>query len=142
MRGRGFLLGGTAGRTTLLGEGLQHDDGHSLVLASTVPNLAVYDPAFAYETATIIADGIRRMYGPEPEDIFYYLTLYNENYVMPAKPTVDGVSIDEGILRGLYRYPAAHLRPRSKPSRCWPSVMTSPPSCGRRPVTRRCGKTR
>ncbi len=114
MRGRGFLLGGTAGRTTLLGEGLQHDDGHSLVLASTVPNLAVYDPAFAYETATIIADGIRRMYGPEPEDIFYYLTLYNENYVMPAKPTVDGVSIDEGILRGLYRYSAAPSGPKRR----------------------------
>ncbi|HET9690386.1 MAG TPA: pyruvate dehydrogenase (acetyl-transferring), homodimeric type, partial [Acidimicrobiales bacterium] len=70
MRGRGFLLGGTAGRTTLLGEGLQHDDGHSHVLASTVPNLRAYDPAFAYETAAIVADGITRMYGPEPEDVF------------------------------------------------------------------------
>ena len=85
MRGRGFLLGATAGRTTLLGEGLQHDDGHSLVLASTVPNVQAYDPAFAYETAAIVTDGIRRMYGPEPEDIFYYLTLYNENYLMPAQ---------------------------------------------------------
>jgi pyruvate dehydrogenase E1 component len=100
MRGRGFLLGATAGRTTLLGEGLQHDDGHSLVLASTVPNCQVYDPAFAYETATIVSDGIRRMYGPEPEDIFYYIALYNENYRMPAKAE----GIDEGILRGLYRY--------------------------------------
>jgi pyruvate dehydrogenase E1 component len=99
-RGRGFLLGATAGRTTLLGEGLQHDDGHSLVLASTVPNVQAYDPAFAYETAAIVKDGIRRMYGPEPEDIFYYLTLYNENYQMPAMP--DGV--DEGILRGIYRF--------------------------------------
>ncbi len=103
MRGRGFLLGATAGRTTLLGEGLQHDDGHSLVLASTFPNLCAYDPAFAYEVAAIVADGIRRMYGPEPEDIFYYLTLYNENYQMPPKP--DGV--DEGILRGLYRFAPA-----------------------------------
>jgi pyruvate dehydrogenase E1 component len=100
MRGRGFLLGATAGRTTLLGEGLQHDDGHSLVLASTVPNVAAYDPAFAYETAVIIQDGIRRMYGPEPEDIFYYLTLYNENFIMPAMP--DGA--EEGIVRGAYRF--------------------------------------
>ncbi|MGH9115410.1 MAG: transketolase-like TK C-terminal-containing protein, partial [Acidimicrobiales bacterium] len=103
MRGRGFLLGATAGRTTLLGEGLQHDDGHSLVLASTVPNLQAYDPAFAYEVATIVGDGIRRMYGPEPEDIFYYLTLYNENYVMPPKPE----GVDDGILRGLYCYSPA-----------------------------------
>jgi pyruvate dehydrogenase E1 component len=103
MRGRGFLLGGTAGRTTLLGEGLQHDDGQSLLLASTVPNVQAYDPAFAYEVAAIVADGIRRMYGSEPEDIFYYLTLYNENYQMPPRP--EGVT--EGIVRGLYRYAAA-----------------------------------
>jgi pyruvate dehydrogenase E1 component len=103
MRGRGFMLGGTAGRTTLLGEGLQHDDGHSLLLASTIPNLCAYDPAFAYEVATIVNDGIRRMYGAQAEDIFYYLTLYNENYVMPAKPE----GADEGILRGLYRFASA-----------------------------------
>jgi pyruvate dehydrogenase E1 component len=115
MRGRGFLLGGTAGRTTLLGEGLQHDDGHSLVLASTVPNLAAYDPAFAYETATIVKDGIRRMYGESPEDIFYYITLYNENYAMPPKPAgVDGASIEEGILRGLYRFSAAPEGPKRR----------------------------
>ncbi|MHB8669418.1 MAG: pyruvate dehydrogenase (acetyl-transferring), homodimeric type [Acidimicrobiales bacterium] len=102
-RGRGFLLGATAGRTTLSGEGLQHCDGHSLVLASTVPNVAAYDPAFAYELAVIIADGIRRMYGPEPEDVFYYLTLYNENYAMPPMPQ----GVEEGIRRGLYRYAAA-----------------------------------
>jgi pyruvate dehydrogenase E1 component len=100
MRGRGFLLGATAGRTTLLGEGLQHDDGHSLVLASTVPNVAAYDPAFAYETAAIVKDGIRRMYGPEPEDIFYYLTLYNENFVMPPMPA----DVEDGIVRGAYRF--------------------------------------
>jgi pyruvate dehydrogenase E1 component len=110
MRGRGFLLGATAGRTTLLGEGLQHDDGQSLVLASTVPNVAAYDPAFAYETAAIIASGIERMYGQHPEDIFYYLTLYNENYPMPPKP--DGV--EEGILRGLYRFSPGPEGPRRR----------------------------
>jgi pyruvate dehydrogenase E1 component len=102
-RGRGFLLGATAGRTTLQGEGLQHDDGHSPVLASTVPNCRVYDPAFAYELAVIIEDGIRRMYGDKPEDCFYYITLYNEMISMPAMP--DGAK--DGILRGLYRYRAA-----------------------------------
>jgi pyruvate dehydrogenase E1 component len=103
MRGRGFLLGATAGRTTLPGEGLQHDDGHSLLLASTVPNVKAYDPAFAYETAIIIKDGIRRMYtSAQPEDIFYYLTLYNENYAMPRLP--DGPGVEEGILKGLYRF--------------------------------------
>ena len=102
-RVRGFLLGATAGRTTLNGEGLQHEDGHSLVLASTVPNLAVYDPAFAYEVATIVQDGVRRMYGDVPEDRFYYLTLYNENYVMPPKPP----GIEDGIIRGLYRFAPA-----------------------------------
>ena len=101
-RARGFLLGATAGRTTLLGEGLQHQDGHSLVLASTVPVCQAYDPAFAYEMGVIIEDGLRRMYH-ENEDIFYYLTLYNENYVQPPKP--DGV--DEGIRRGLYRFAPA-----------------------------------
>ncbi len=103
MRGRGFMLGATAWRTTLLGEGLQHDDGPSLVLASAVPNCQAYDPSFAYETAAIVEEGIRRMYGPEPEDVFYYLTLYNENYPMPAKPAGAG----DGILRGLYRFAEA-----------------------------------
>ena len=103
-RGRGFLMGATAGRTTLTGEGLQHDDGHTQILASTVPNLRAYDPAFAYELAAVVRDGIERMYGPKPEDVFYYLTLYNENYVQPARP--EGVT-DEAILRGLYRFAAA-----------------------------------
>ncbi len=103
LQGRGFLLGATAGRTTLNGEGLQHQDGHSLVLAATVPNLAAYDPAFAYEVATIVQDGIARMYGDEPEDVFYYLTLYNENYPMPPMP--EGAT--DGILRGLYRFAEA-----------------------------------
>ncbi|MBA2755837.1 MAG: pyruvate dehydrogenase (acetyl-transferring), homodimeric type, partial [Chloroflexi bacterium] len=101
-RGRGFLMGATAGRTTLTGEGLQHDDGHSQVLASTVPNAQGYDPAFAYELAAIVRDGIERMY-VKGEDVFYYISLYNENYPQPAKP--DGV--DEGILRGIYRFAEA-----------------------------------
>jgi pyruvate dehydrogenase E1 component len=109
-RGRGFLLGATAGRTTLNGEGLQHEDGHSLVLASTIPNLAAYDPAFAFEVAVIVEDGIRRMYGPTPEDRFYYLTLYNENYVMPDIPE----GSEEGIIRGLYRYAPAPEGPRRR----------------------------
>jgi pyruvate dehydrogenase E1 component len=106
-RARGFLLGATAGRTTLNGEGLQHEDGHSHVLASTIPNLLAYDPAFAYEVAVIVKDGMRRMYGedtpPEERDRFYYLTLYNENYQMPAMPE----GAEEGIIRGIYRYAAA-----------------------------------
>jgi pyruvate dehydrogenase E1 component len=102
-RGRGFLLGATAGRTTLAGEGLQHCDGQSQLLASAYPNCAAYDPAFAYEMGVIIRDGIERMYGPEPEDCFYYLTLYNENYSMPAMPE----GVDEGIVRGLYRFRTA-----------------------------------
>jgi pyruvate dehydrogenase E1 component len=96
---RGFLLGGTSGRTTLNGEGLQHEDGHSQVLASTVPNLLSYDPSFAYELAVIVREGIRRMY-QEQEKIFYYVTIHNQNNVMPAMP--DGV--EEGIIRGLYPF--------------------------------------
>jgi pyruvate dehydrogenase E1 component len=101
-RGKGFLMGGTAGRTTLAGEGLQHQDGHSLVLASTVPTCAAYDPAYAYEIAVIVQDGIRRMY-QEQEDRFYYLTLYNENYAMPPMPE----GAEEGILRGIYKFKSA-----------------------------------
>jgi pyruvate dehydrogenase E1 component len=99
-RGRGFLLGATAGRTTLMGEGLQHCDGHSQLLAMAVPNCRAYDPAFAYEMAVIVRDGIGRMYGPEPEDCFYYVTLYNENYRQPPMPE----GVEEGIVRGLYLY--------------------------------------
>ncbi|MGF1667022.1 MAG: pyruvate dehydrogenase (acetyl-transferring), homodimeric type, partial [Acidimicrobiia bacterium] len=98
-RTRGFLLGATAGRTTLQGEGLQHQDGHSLLLSSVVPVCRSYDPAFAYELGVIIRDGIHRMYG-DGEDVFYYLTVYNENYQQP--PKADGV--DQGILDGLYRW--------------------------------------
>ena len=105
-RCRGFLIGGTAGRTTLAGEGLQHQDGHSHLLAYPVPNLLAYDPAFAYELAVIIQDGIRRMY-VEQESIFYYLTVENEPYPMPAMPE----GCREGILRGLYR-----LQPSPSPN--------------------------
>jgi pyruvate dehydrogenase E1 component len=101
-RGKGFLIGGTAGRTTLAGEGLQHTDGHSVVLSSVVPTCATYDPAFVYEVAVIIQDGIRRMY-QEREDRFYYITVYNEDYAMPEMP--EGVR--EGILRGIYKYKPA-----------------------------------
>ncbi len=105
MRARGFLLGGTAGRTTLNGEGLQHQDGHSHLLASPVPNCLAYDPAFAYEIAVIIQDGIRRMYR-DKESVFYYLTLMNENYPMPAMPA----GVEEGILKGLYRFQSSSLK--------------------------------
>lgn len=102
MRCRGFLVGATSGRTTLSGEGLQHQDGHSHLLAYPVPNLKAYDPAFAYEVAVIIQDGIRRMY-EEQQDIFYYLTVMNEPYVQPPMP--DGVK--EGILKGMYKFKAS-----------------------------------
>ncbi|MBK1720449.1 pyruvate dehydrogenase (acetyl-transferring), homodimeric type [Thiocystis violacea] len=98
MRARGFLIGGTAGRTTLAGEGLQHQDGHSPILASTIPNCVAYDPAYAYELAVIVQDGLRRMYR-EKESVFYYLTAMNENYVQPPMPE----GSQEGILKGLYR---------------------------------------
>ena len=107
MRCRGFLLGGTAGRTTLNGEGLQHEDGHSHVLASTIPNLLSYDPAFGFELVYIVQDGIRRMY-EEHEDVFYYLTVYNENYLLPGVSDVGGGSdaetIRQGVLQGGYCY--------------------------------------
>src|SRR6476469_11122456 len=98
-RGRGFLLGATAGRTTLAGEGLQHCDGQSHLYAQAYPNCKSYDPALAYEMAVIVRDCIERMYGAEPEDCFYYITLYNENYSMPAM----SAGVEEGIVRGLYR---------------------------------------
>ena len=104
-RTRGFLLGATAGRTTLLGEGLQHQDGHSLVLSTTVPACQSFDPAFAYEIAAIVKDGLGRMYGPNPEDIFYYLTLYNETYPMPAAPVRENMTAE--IVRGLYKWQEA-----------------------------------
>ena len=105
-RGKGFLMGGTAGRTTLAGEGLQHQDGHSHVLASTVPTCKAYDPAYAYEMAVIIHDGIRRMY-ERMEDCFYYITHYNEFYVQPPLPEERREEIIDGIIRGIYRYRSA-----------------------------------
>jgi pyruvate dehydrogenase E1 component len=102
IRAKGFLLGATSGRTSLNGEGLQHQDGHSLLHASTVPTCLPYDPAFGYEIAVIIADGFRRMY-VENEDVFYYLALYNEMHAMPAMP----VGAEEGILKGLYKFKAS-----------------------------------
>ncbi|MCA9031364.1 MAG: pyruvate dehydrogenase (acetyl-transferring), homodimeric type [Planctomycetaceae bacterium] len=99
-RCKGFLVGGTSGRTTLNGEGLQHEDGHSQLVATTVPNLVAYDPAFGYELAVIVQDGLKRMYA-DGEDIFYYLSVYNEEYEMPAIP--DGDGIQEGILKGMYK---------------------------------------
>ncbi len=95
MRARGFLMGGTAGRTTLSGEGLQHQDGHNLLTASTIPNCVSYDPTFAYEMAVIIQDGIRRMF-QEQEDIFYYITMMNENYRHPAMPGWGGIAGSAG----------------------------------------------
>ncbi|HEX2303487.1 MAG TPA: pyruvate dehydrogenase (acetyl-transferring), homodimeric type, partial [Gaiella sp.] len=109
-RARGFLIGGTAGRTTLNGEGLQHEDGHSHVLASVIPNCVAYDPTYAYEVAVIVRDGLRRMC-TEQEDVFYYLTVMNENYVHPPIPE----GAEEGILRGMYllhEAPAAEKTPR------------------------------
>ena len=108
-RARGFLLGATAGRTTLNGEGLQHQDGHSLLLAAAMPALKAYDPAFAYEVMIVIQDGLRRMC-QELEDVIFYVTLYNENYQMP--PKADGV--EEGVLKGLYLFKSAAKRRKQK----------------------------
>jgi pyruvate dehydrogenase E1 component len=109
-RARGFLIGATSGRTTLAGEGLQHQDGHSHVLALTPPKVKAYDPAFAYELAIIIHDGLTRMYCHQ-EDLIYYITSMNETYLMPPMP--EGKDVREGIIRGLYRYRASDLK---KPS--------------------------
>ncbi len=114
MGARGFLVGGTAGRTTLAGEGLQHQDGNSHVLALPVPALRAYDPAYGYELATIVKDGLRRMYA-ERESCFYYLTVMNEFYPQPAPPKGDRAALEEGILRGLYRFRRSEAgRPRGR----------------------------
>jgi pyruvate dehydrogenase E1 component len=109
MMAKGFLCGATAGRTTLNGEGLQHEDGHSLVMASVIPNLLAYDPAFAYEIAVIVWDGLRRMCA-ENEHVFYYLTLYNENYAMPPMP----LGVEQGILNGLYKFKTGEKKLKHK----------------------------
>jgi pyruvate dehydrogenase E1 component len=120
-RARGFLLGATAGRTTLQGEGLQHDDGHSHVLAAAYPAVRAWDPAFAYELAVIVRDGIRRMHGPEPEDVIYYITLYNETYPQPPMPP----GAEEGILRGIYRFAPAPEGPGRRAT-----ILFSGSACG------------
>jgi pyruvate dehydrogenase E1 component len=101
---RGFVLGATAGRTTLNGEGLQHEDGHSLLLASTNPAVIAYDPAFGYELGHIVKDGLRRMYGQDSENVYYYLTVYNEPYVQPEEPA--DLDVD-GLLKGIYLFKKA-----------------------------------
>ena len=105
IKAKGFLCGATSGRTSLNGEGLQHQDGHSLLLMSTVPTALVYDPAFGYEIATIVADGLMRMYS-QGEEIFYYLALYNDNYLQPAMPE----GVEDGILKGLYKFKAGEKK--------------------------------
>ncbi len=97
---RGFMIGGTSGRTTLNGEGLQHEDGHSHIQSLTIPNCISYDPAFAFEVAVIMQDGVRRMYGPEQENIYYYITTLNETYDQPAMPK----GAEEGIRKGIYKF--------------------------------------
>ena len=108
---RGFVMGATAGRTTLNGEGLQHEDGHSQLLASTNPAVVAYDPAFAFELGHIVKDGLKRMYGENSENIFYYLTVYNEPYVQPAEP--ENLDV-EGLLQGIYLYSKAKKQRRAK----------------------------
>ena len=108
---RGFVMGATAGRTTLNGEGLQHEDGHSQLLASTNPAVVAYDPAFAYELGHIVKDGLKRMYGEDSENIYYYLTVYNEPYVQPAEP--ENLDV-EGLLKGIYLYSKAKKQRRAK----------------------------
>ena len=108
MRSRGFLLGGTAGRTTLNGEGLQHEDGHSHLISATVPNCISYDPTFGYEVAVIIQDGLRRMYA-EQQDVYYYLTVMNENYPHPAMP--EGAA--PNIIKGMYLFRAGEKKPKA-----------------------------
>ena len=109
MRSRGFLIGGTAGRTTLNGEGLQHQDGHSHVQASLIPNCVSYDPTFAYEVAVIVQNGMHRMY-VEEEDVFYYLTVMNENYTHPAMPK----GAEEGIIKGMYRFSSSNTKAKAR----------------------------
>lgn len=114
-RARGFMLGGTAGRTTLNGEGLQHEDGHSHILAGTVPNCISYDPTFSYEVAVIVQNGLQRMYADQ-EDVYYYITLMNENYAHPEMPT----GAEEGIIKGLYR-----MQKTSRPGKKHVNLMGS-----------------
>jgi pyruvate dehydrogenase E1 component len=131
MRARGFLLGGTAGRTTLNGEGLQHEDGHSLVLSSVIPNVVSYDPTWAYEVAVIIQDGLRRMCADQ-EDVWYYVTLMNENYEHPAMPE----GAEEGIRKGLYLFRKGPARRGKRPR-----TGASTPTSGAPPASTSCAAT-
>jgi pyruvate dehydrogenase E1 component len=136
--GRGFLLGATAGRTTLTGEGLQHNDGHSVLLASVSPACVAYDAAWGYELAYIVRDGLRRMYSssdehPSGEDIFYYLTVYNEPYLQPAEPADHPggtAALERGILRGLYRYAGAPDELAGRAEAAGPAGNGAPPRAG------------
>ena len=137
---RGFVLGATAGRTTLTGEGLQHADGHSLLLAATNPAVVAYDPAFAYEIAYIVESGLRRMYGENPENIFFYMTIYNEPYVQPAEPEDLDV---EGLLRGHLPLPAGHRRSATNIAQILASGRGHARGAARRrPAGRRVGRRR
>jgi len=109
LRARGFLLGGTAGRTTLNGEGLQHEDGHSHLISATIPNCVSYDPTFAYELAVIIQNGLKRMV-QDQEDVYYYLTLMNENYEHPEMPK----GVEEGIIKGMYSFKTSSSKSKAK----------------------------
>ena len=132
MRSRGFLIGGTSGRTTLAGEGLQHQDGQSQLLATTIPNCRAYDPCYSYELAVIIQDGLRRMCA-EQEDIFYYISVMNENYAHPALPA----GAEEGILRGIYP-----LEDRAARARFACSCSARARSCARCSRRRSCSQER
>ncbi len=124
MRGRGILAGCTAGRTALQGEGLQHDDGQSPLIASTNPAARIYDPAFAYELAVIVEEAVAKTVGPDPEDRFFYITLYNENYPMPGLPEgAEGDAIKEGILRGIYRFRTRDESLERRASICFSGTM-------------------
>jgi pyruvate dehydrogenase E1 component len=120
MRARGFLIGGTAGKTTLNGEGLQHQDGHSHILAGTVPNCVAYDPAYAAELAVIVQDGLRRMY-QENESVYYYITVMNENYIQA--PLVE--KSEEGILKGMYLFESLKSKGKGKNKKCHVQVLGS-----------------
>ena len=139
MRARGFLVGGTSGRTTLNGEGLQHEDGHSHIMSATIPNCISYDPTFAYEVAVIVQDGLRRMYG-EQEDVYYYLTTLNENYEHPAMPE----GAEEGIVKGMYLLQAGGRQGGQDAARAAPGLRRDPARGDRRrrPAARRLGRGR
>jgi pyruvate dehydrogenase E1 component len=124
MRGRGILAGCTAGRTTLQGEGLQHDDGQSPLLASTNPAVRIYDPAFSYELAIVVEEAVTKTLGADPEDRFFYITLYNENYPMPPLPEgTRGEEIKRGVLRGLYRFEDRDEQPDRRATICFSGPM-------------------